>query len=343
MPSDSEKQVHHVIDASTVGLRDHDKFAYWQDVVCRTVVDLECRPSGGPAFAATFKGARLRDLSVGQIEASAHQVSRLAPNISRARDEALIFNFVIAGTALVEQDGRSVVLTPGDGAVCDAQRPYYLRFDDSFKIVTVKLAHVSLAQRATSVHQITARSMSEATQICPIVFSYLSAFSQNVARLDCDTANKIGRNFTELLGAAVDEMILAKPLPLSEYRATALLRVKDYVERNLHEDELDATVVSTALNLSHRYINKLFEAESTSLVRYIWRRRLERAASDLKDPRRHKLGISEVAMSHGFNDLSHFSRVFRQRFKTSPRAYRGESAVSIEGVSTSRNFMPGGI
>ena len=117
-------------------------------------------------------------------------------------------------------------------------------------------------------------------------------------------------------------------MPLSEYRATALVRVKDYLERNLDECELDAAMVSTALNLSPRYINKLFEAENTSLARYIWRRRLERAAIDLRDPARRSLGISAVAMAHGFNDLSHFSRAFRQRFDMSPRAYRVEGGIS---------------
>ena len=143
------------------------------------------------------------------------------------------------------------------------------------------------------------------------------------------------RNFTELLAAALDEVILASPLPLSEYRATALMRVRDFVERHLDVCELDTSMVSTALNLSPRYINKLFEAENTSLTRYIWRRRLERAAADLQDPARAGLGISAIAMAHGFNDLSHFSRAFRQRFDLSPRAYRASGAVSTGSTASS--------
>lgn len=32
--------------------------------------------------------------------------------------------------------------------------------------------------------------------------------------------------------------------------------------------------------------------------------------------------ISTIALAHGFNDLSHFSRAFRDRFGMSPRGYR---------------------
>ncbi|MDQ0083145.1 AraC-like DNA-binding protein [Variovorax boronicumulans] len=318
--------------ASTAGLDQHDKFGYWQDVVCRALVDLECRPVSGMAFEASVEGSCLEGLSVARIEASAHRVERQPSAISRASEESLIFNFVLSGVAMAQQDGRSVVLRAGDGAVCDAQRPYSLRFDDAFKILTIKMARSAIAHRAGSIHRITATSFGESSQMCPILFGYLVSFSKQASLLPPAASEKVARNFTELLAAALDEVILASPLPLSEYRATALMRVRDFVERHLDVCELDTSMVSTALNLSPRYINKLFEAENTSLTRYIWRRRLERAAADLQDPSRAGLGISAIAMAHGFNDLSHFSRAFRQRFDLSPRAYRASGIAS--GAST---------
>lgn len=320
--------------ASTAGLDQHDKFGYWQDVVCRALVDLECRPVSGMAFEASVEGSRLEGLSVARIEASAHRVERQPSAIARASEESLIFNFVLSGVAMAQQDGRSVVLRAGDGAVCDAQRPYSLRFDDTFKIITIKLARSAIAHRAGSIHRITATSFGESSQMCPILFGYLVSFSKQASLLAPAASEKVVRNFTELLAAALDEVILASPLPLSEYRATALMRVRDFVERHLDVCELDTSMVSTALNLSPRYINKLFEAENTSLTRYIWRRRLERAADDLQDPARAGLGISAIAMAHGFNDLSHFSRAFRQRFDLSPRAYRASGAVSTGSTAS---------
>jgi len=320
--------------ASTAGLHQHDKFGYWQDVVCRALVDLECRPMSGMAFEASVEGSRLEGLSVARIEASAHRVERQPSAIARASEESLIFNFVLSGVAMAQQDGRSVVLRAGDGAVCDAQRPYSLRFDDTFKIITIKLARSAIAHRAGSIHRITATSFGESSQMCPILFGYLVSFSRQASLLAPAASEKVVRNFTELLAAALDEVILASPLPLSEYRATALMRVRDFVERHLDVCDLDTAMVSTALNLSPRYINKLFEAENTSLTRYIWRRRLERAAADLRDPARAGLGISTIAMAHGFNDLSHFSRAFRQRFDLSPRAYRASGAVATGSAAS---------
>ena len=80
--------------------------------------------------------------------------------------------------------------------------------------------------------------------------------------------------------------------------------------------------MARGVGLSSRYINKLFEAEQSSLGRYIWRCRLERCAARLRDLAWAHRSISEIALEHGFNDLSHFSRAFRQRLGQSPREYR---------------------
>jgi AraC family transcriptional regulator, positive regulator of tynA and feaB len=322
MPLATPAAAPEVITATTAGLADRDKFDFWHDVVCRTVVDLECRPQGKDQFDASVQGVRFNAFSLSSIEATAHRVSRLPSGISRSGSDALIFNFVVAGRALAEQDGRSVVLGPGDGAVCDAERPYTLRFDNAFKVLAVKLPRAALSHRAASVHRVTALSLAESGQLCPILFAYLVGLTERAAHLGASSADKVTGNFVDLLGAALDEAISNSPLPLSEYRSMALMRVREFVERHLGDCELDPATVASTLKLSPRYINKLFEADGTSLSRYIWRRRVERAATDLRDPAMQALGISAIAMALGFNDLSHFSRVFRQRFGMSPRDYR---------------------
>lgn len=330
MPLAKPTAVPEVIAASTAGLANRDKFDFWHSVVCRTVVDLECRPQGKNEFDASVQSVRFDAFNLSAIEATAHSVSRLPSGISRSGSDALIFNFVVAGRGLAEQDGRSVVLCPGDGAVCDAERPYKLRFDDAFKVLAVKLPKAALSHRAASVHRVTALSLAESGQLCPIVFAYLVGLTERAAHLGASSAEKVTGNFIDLLGAALDEAISNSPLPLSEYRSMALMRVREFVERHLGDCELDPGAVASTLKLSPRYINKLFEADGTSLARYIWRRRVERAAIDLRDPAMQAVGVSAIAMGLGFNDLSHFSRVFRQRFGMSPRDYRSGGTRAIE-------------
>ncbi len=57
-------------------------------------------------------------------------------------------------------------------------------------------------------------------------------------------------------------------------------------------------------------------------MRYIRQRRLENCRKDLLDPIQIGARISDIAFRWGFNDLSHFSRVFKQRYDYSPKDYR---------------------
>jgi len=53
--------------------------------------------------------------------------------------------------------------------------------------------------------------------------------------------------------------------------------------------------------------------------KWLLRKRLEHAAALLRSS---KMNVTEIAFESGFEDVSHFSRVFKQRFQASPMVYR---------------------
>jgi len=308
--------------ASTVGLSGKEKFDFWHDVVCRNVVDLDCQSARGVPFEASIDGVRLGDLNLWRIDSSAHSVTRNPSSIARASSESVVLNFVVEGRLEVEQDGGAVSLDAGDGALCDGDRPYTLQLKDNVQIACAKLPRSMLSPRSTGLRRATAVSFAKRSSLCPMVFGYLVNLTRCGYQLSACGSDKVARNFTELLGAMLDEVASTSQLPLSDYRSAALVRVKDFVQRHASDHSLDCAAVANALKLSPRYINRLMEAEGTSLARYIWRLRLERAARDLRDPALMTRSVSVIAMSHGFNDLSHFSKAFRGSFGRSPREFR---------------------
>jgi AraC-like DNA-binding protein len=89
-------------------------------------------------------------------------------------------------------------------------------------------------------------------------------------------------------------------------------------------------LISRYAGLSARYINNLFEDEETSLMRYVWRRRLENCRKELVNPVYAEHRISDIAFRWGFNDAAHFSRAFKQHFGCNPREIRGNKAQWCE-------------
>ena len=311
--------------ATTAGVATHEKFDYWHDVVCRNLVDLDYKLVGKGPFDASFSGARLDKLNLNRIEASPHQAARSSAGIARSDSESLVFNFVLAGSLISEQDGRQTALKVGDGAFCDARRPYRLQSPEPFKIACLQVPRPIIASRISGLQRLSATNLCERGELGPLVFAYLARLVERAPKIDGPTGAKVCQNFTELVIAMLAEFVQSSPLPLSEYRSLSLMRVKDVVERNLANPKLGPDLVAAELKQSPRYINYLLEAEDTSLSRYIWQRRVERSAEQLRDPALRGRSISMIALDNGFNDLSHFSKAFRQRYGDSPRAYRAGS------------------
>lgn len=311
-----------LIAAQTDHLPEREKFSYWNEVICRTVVDLDCRPIEQPHFEASIGGFDAPGLGVYDIHTQAHLVYRGKTEISRLDSDALIINYVTAGSLYSEQDGRAVDLQVGDGAISDAARPYFLRFDRLLGCVSVKIGKSDLRHRVAGIERITAQSLARGSSLNPLVFDYMRSLIQNMPTMTGPSALRATDLFKELLAASLNETLQHSPSNLSAYRGVTLLRVKSFVEEHLCEPWLDPASVARGVGLSTRYINKLLEDEHSSLGRYIWQRRLERCASRLRDLAWANASISTIALEHGFNDLSHFSRAFRERFDQSPREYR---------------------
>ena len=82
-----------------------------------------------------------------------------------------------------------------------------------------------------------------------------------------------------------------------------------------------------AVNISTRYLHKLFEAEHHTVALYIKGLRLDRARRDLLDPRLAGRPISGIAYSYGFGGLSGFNRAVKQAYAVSPKELRNASTT----------------
>ncbi len=202
----------------------------------------------------------------------------------------------------------------------------------------MKVYKSELRHRVAGIERITARSLAQGSSLNPLVFGYLRSLIEHAPTLTGASALRATEVFKELLSASLNEMLQRTPARLSEHRAVTLLRVKAFVDENLNDPSLGPEQVARGVGLSSRYINRLFEAEQGSLGRTIWQRRLERCAARLRDLAWAHVSISALAMEHGFNDLSHFSRVFRRRYGLSPREYRaGGSGTASNGQARPPN------
>jgi AraC-like DNA-binding protein len=99
------------------------------------------------------------------------------------------------------------------------------------------------------------------------------------------------------------------------------------IEEHLGEHALSAQFLASRVGLSRRRLDEIFVKHfGRPVAAYIWERRLERAKDMLHDDCYAGQTITEIALSVGFEDASHFSRVFKNRFGAAPSIWRTRSA-----------------
>jgi AraC-like DNA-binding protein len=114
-----------------------------------------------------------------------------------------------------------------------------------------------------------------------------------------------------------------KPLKPSPVDRVFLERFQELVNQHQAEPEFTTAEAAAQVGMSRMHLNRKLRAlTGQSIHDYILGKRLERAHDLLSGP----LPIESIAKSVGFRSSSHFSQVFRQRFGTTPSAFRARES-----------------
>jgi AraC-like DNA-binding protein len=249
-------------------------------------------------------------------------VDERVPAAGNSGHDALVFLFTVSGTVDRMQHGQSTRLPGGSGIFYHSGHPSTMSYPEASQLHILEVPRAIVADSVSGFSHLANLDLRPVSELFPLATAYVAQLAARSGSLDSYSAARISDNLSDLICAMLADAARRAPLPLSECKTAALMRVRMYVDEHLANPDLRPADVAQALRLSTRYINHLLQAQSTSLERLIRHRRLERIAADLRDPAKSKHSISMIALSRGFSDLSHFSTVFRRLYGVSPREHR---------------------
>ncbi len=296
-------------------------FAFWQDVICDTFIHLDCTSSHTGSFSGELTSQPLGDLTLSSMASDAIDLTRSRARISAAREEYCLIVLQGRGRTLAEQDGRRTVLEAGDLALFDSARPYFAALEAGFHHYVLKVPRGAVRRRLGAIEMVTATRVPGGAGIGKIACGFIRGLLDEAGAVDDPTCRKLAETSIDLVAAA-----LASALPVataaSVTRVAHLARAKAFIAANAQRFDLAPEHVAAASGVSQRYLRELFADEGDSISRYIWTYRYEKCKAALSDPAQAHRAISDIAFGWGFNDMSHFSRLFRTRTGVSARAFR---------------------
>lgn len=297
-------------------------FEEFQAAVSSTFVPLQAA-AARDSFRATLTSASIGAVQVSDLRADAHVVAR-TPRLIRSSDPAFYkLGLQIDGYSVLEQDGREAALTPGDFAIYDTTRPYQFAFDEAFRMLVVMFPKRLLRLPADGMAALTARRVSGRQGLGALVSPFLHGLGQQLGTADTSAGMHLSEAVLDLLAASFAEQLDVEAANTPDSRRRALvLRVRGLIEDRLGDPHLHPESIARSQHISVRYLQKLFEAEGTTIMSWVRERRLERCRRDLTDPRLSSRPVAAIGASWGLPDASHFSRLFKAAYGVTPSQYR---------------------
>jgi AraC-like DNA-binding protein len=305
-----------------------EREAFWRQALSETFVPMTVSAVTGDRFGGFIRSDWIGRLMVAEVASTAQDVQRTSREISRTDAEYLQIGMVYRGVGRVAQDGRAAVLGAGDFAVFETTRPFRWTFGGDWDVGAFTLPRGSVGLSEAESRLLTARRLDGQTGITGVVSRFLRDLGRHADRLSGTQSERVLADVTDLVVTLLGDWVDGSDAVRSSVQRSLLFRIKDYVDRRLADPTLGPAEIAAAVNISTRYLHKLFAAEHRSVSQYIRRLRLERCRRDLLDPRLADQSVATIAFRWGFGDLSGFNRAFRAAFGATPREVRTQPSAS---------------
>lgn len=316
----------------TSSISQSEQFCYWNDLVCNTFTQLECAKARNPdSYQATLALWDLPQIQISVVNCDPCDVNHSNWLISKSTDDVFLMHLQLSGSSVNRQNGHEELLQSGDFALCSSTSPYHLSFDDPIQMMVVKIPRAILQKHIINPDLISGLKIDHTRGLSKILIQYL----RNLWELR-GSINSLAQKL-ELSNIVLSLLSTTYNLELTNQVNTDqgsvaqghMQRIKIDIDNNLNNPDLSPDSIARSNNISTRYLRMLFSEGQMTFGRYVLNRRLETVAKCLQDSRYQNLKINEVAFRWGFNNPSHFSKVFRDHFELTPKQFK-EKALKPE-------------
>lgn len=276
----------------------------------------------GGAFCASLRMRRFGPVMLIEVWGSPQRLVRDADLITSASRRVCFVSTMTENVGWLETQAGRRGGEQGRVTYVSGDTPFMLDFEGNFRFVSAMIPAEdmeALAPRSALAH---------GGQIEPPAGPAVGAMLVSLTR-QAGPVQLENRLYTHFLGiAAVGIDAGLEPLAASRAERDRLLlgRIKaDLATRLADPVRADGETLAARFNITRRKLQRLFQADGTTLTAWVNQQRLVRCGRDMRDPRHAARSVTDIASAWGFSDMGHFSRAFRLQFGMTPTQWRGRA------------------
>jgi AraC family transcriptional activator of tynA and feaB len=310
-----------MIAMTTDSVRPQERVEYWEDLVTRHVTPMRIEPSRRSPLRGEVHAQVIGNITVAEVFGFGMNASHTRAEIAHTAGHLYAACVNLDGDARIKRRGEQITFQKGDVFITDSRQEFTLDLERPWRHLVVSLPTHWIDGRVAR-PELLAGMVVRGHPLTRLWATHLADGFAMASTFSPGAGTLFVRHSVELLGQALDEVHYDQPTPSDAARAAMYLHACHLIALRFGDPGLGPDQISRALQISIRSLARMFAAHNETVMRRIFDERVRQAMKLLKAPEAAHRSITEIAFACGFNDSSHFGRVFAARAQMTPSLWR---------------------
>ncbi len=294
--------------------------ASWQHAIADQFVPLEMQAPGGRAgFYAKGGIAHFHQCVVAQMTVTPHRLRRLKSAVRQASASHLKVLWPIQGCCRLRYDGREHMVSPQQWTIYETGAEYEIDVGETGTFLALMLHNSQCGGLMPALQRLRGQPLAVAGP-ASVALATLGSLLKEGVSLDRRSEEFLQDTVIALLDCGLRQGSAAPAPPPA--RPDRLRAIQQFIRDNLADPDLSPDKIASIYGMSRRSLYTMFLDAGNTPAAFMLSTRLVAAVAMFENQAWRNRSVTEVALECGFADMSHFSRVFRQRFGMSPSEWR---------------------
>lgn len=310
-----------MLSMTTDSVLPHERAEFWSDLVSRHVTPMRIEPTSAQLLRGHVEARVIGDLGVARVSGAGVHALHTRAHVARAGDHRYAACVHLAGEARITRRGEQLALQRGDVFITDSRQEFTLDLDRPWRHLLITLPTPWLDSRVARPELLSGAVLRD-HPLGRLWGSHLASGFALAGELSSPAAALFARHSVELLAQLLEEAHRDDPTPSEAWRAAIFLGACRVIALKFGDPHLTPDQIARAMNLSTRTLERVFAANGQTIMRRVFDERIRQAAALLAAPEPAHRSVTEIAFACGFNDASHFGRVFAAKMGMTPSQWR---------------------